>query len=150
MSIRVSVSAIIIRNQEILLIEFDDANGIHFNLPGGGVKEGEALADALVRECTEEACARVRPGRLLFLWEYIPDSARPRYGAKQKLCAVFACALESDCEPRLPDSPDAHQIGIRWVPLDSLPHMPLVPHIGQRIVETLATGDGPDINVLRI
>lgn len=37
-NIRVSVRAVIVRDGAILLSEYDDENGLHYNLPGGGVE----------------------------------------------------------------------------------------------------------------
>ncbi|MGH0613019.1 hypothetical protein [Bacillus cereus] len=34
--IRARTSALIIKNNNVLLIEFNDENGLHYNLPGGG------------------------------------------------------------------------------------------------------------------
>ena len=39
--IRVRASALIIQNDAILLVEFDDENGLHYNLPGGGVERAK-------------------------------------------------------------------------------------------------------------
>lgn len=57
--IRVRAGAIIIENESILLIEFGDENGLHYNLPGGGVEPGETVKTAAAREVMEEARCRL-------------------------------------------------------------------------------------------
>ena len=71
--IRVNVNAAIIRDEQILLIEFNDENGIHYNLPGGGLDAGESLSEGLQRECREEACVEIQIEKLLMVWEYVPE-----------------------------------------------------------------------------
>ncbi len=41
--IRVRTSALIIKNSNLLLVEFNDENGLHYNLPDGDVEKGESL-----------------------------------------------------------------------------------------------------------
>lgn len=71
--IRVSVRALIIEDESVLLIEFDDENGLHYNLPGGGVDPGESIVEALKREAQEEASVNVEVGSLAFVIEYEPN-----------------------------------------------------------------------------
>jgi 8-oxo-dGTP diphosphatase len=39
----------------VLLVEFNDETGLHYNLPGGGVEPGESVIEALEREVRENA-----------------------------------------------------------------------------------------------
>ena len=55
--IRVSTKALILRDNAILLVEYDDESGLHYNMPGGGVEPDETLEEALKREMQEETCA---------------------------------------------------------------------------------------------
>ena len=68
-AIRVSVKAVIVRNEQILLIGYDleDGCGFHYNLPGGGVEIGEGLHEALRREVREEASADIEVGPLTLI-----------------------------------------------------------------------------------
>lgn len=138
MAIRVGVSAAIVRDGKILLVEFADGFGPHFNLPGGGVEDGEGLHEALEREVREETCAIVRVDRLLCVWEYEPRRENSRYGTQQKLGLVFECVLQPGSEPVLPDAADENQIGVRWVPLTDLADVPLLPAISAPLRAALA------------
>lgn len=90
--LRVAVSAAILRGDAILLVEFDDPTAVehwHFNLPGGGVELGETLPDAVRREVFEETASFVEVGRLLLVWEYVPEQQSKQYGKQQSLRLVF-------------------------------------------------------------
>lgn len=103
-NIRVGASAVIVRDEAILLIGYDlnDGSGFHYNFPGGGVKEGEGLHEAVQREAWEEAGAEVKVGPLLFVTEYVPSERSSRYGVTQKLSLFFRCTLSPGSEPQQP------------------------------------------------
>ena len=60
--IRVRACALIMENESILLVEFQDRNGVHYNLPGGGVEPNETVREAAYREVMEEATLEVEVG----------------------------------------------------------------------------------------
>ena len=146
--IRLNVSAAIVRDGKVLVIEFDDESGVHYNLPGGGVDAGESLAQALKRECLEEASAEVEIGRLLLIWEYIPADHDFKFGTRHKVGHVFECRLINGSQPKMPKTPDAHQSGVKWIPLSEISESPtprrhpLLPAIGADIVRALSA-EGP-------
>jgi len=129
---RTNVAGVIIRDNHILLVEYENDKGIHYNFPGGGVDLNETLHEALKREVLEETCAVVTVGRLLAIWEYIPPNDDP-YGNVHKIGHLFNCKIADDCDPRIPDILDRFQIGIRWIPLDELMHIQLYPDLGDNI-----------------
>lgn len=53
--IRVRACALIIENDRILLVEFEDESGVHYNLPAGWVEPNESVVEAVKREAKEEA-----------------------------------------------------------------------------------------------
>jgi len=145
-AIRVSASAAIVRDETLLLVEFDEAGvGIHYNLPGGGHEAGEALRETVRREVREETCAEILVGRLLLVAEYEPLRAHGRYGPVHKVILVFAGTLLPGSEPRLPERPDPLQIGVRWVPLAELDRVTLLPAFGRELVISLSQPSGQDL-----
>lgn len=136
---KLSASAVIIRNNHILLIEFQDPKqGHYFNLPGGGVKEGESLIEALRREVLEETGVHLETiGPQIATWEYEPIRLANRYGKAHKIGFVFVCTLRKLNEPHLAKTPDNHQVGVRWLPCEQLPHTPLHPMIGRELLDAL-------------
>jgi 8-oxo-dGTP diphosphatase len=137
-TIRVGANALIIREDSILLVEFNDpSGGLHYNLPGGGVEVGETLHEAVRREVREETCAEVTVGPLVLVHEYIPAQHHDLYGSTQKLTIIFRCELEELSSPRLPVQPDPYQTGVKWVPLGALAQTPLLPPIADQIILAL-------------
>ena len=136
-NMRVGVNAVIVRHGAVLAVLFEDEHGRHFNLPGGGVEPGEAILDGLRREVREETCAEVEPGSLLLVYEYLPERCRNRYGPGRRLTLFFRCDLKPGSEPKMPERPDRHQVGLEWIPIRELPSAPLLPKIGSRLVALL-------------
>jgi len=70
--------AIIIENNQILVMQ-RDKNGLqYFTLVGGGVKEGEALEDAVKREVKEETGLDITSTRLVYI-EELPEPYQEQY-----------------------------------------------------------------------
>ena len=139
--IRLATRAVIVRNDAILLVAFDDESGFHYNLPGGGIEPGETLYDAVRREACEETAAEVEVKELLFVYECFP----PDYGFtldEKPHCVdfLFRCALCEGSEPRLPDNPDKNEVAIHWIPLEEFPNVPLVPQIQDPVIAALQRG----------
>jgi 8-oxo-dGTP pyrophosphatase MutT (NUDIX family) len=117
---RIRATAVIVRAGSVLLIEYHDENGIHYNLPGGGVEPNESIYEALHREVWEEAVAKVTIERLLYVGEYDPNYLHYAFGPQRSLDFLFKCDLLPDCEPCLPEMPDPMQKAVRWVKIDQL------------------------------
>lgn len=62
---RPSVYAVIIKQGKILLSQQWDG----YDFPGGGIKKGELIFDALKREVWEETGVKIKPGQLLHAQE---------------------------------------------------------------------------------
>jgi 8-oxo-dGTP diphosphatase len=151
---RISARAAIIEDDRILLIECQDADGLHYNFPGGGIEPGESLHDAVRREVFEETCAEVEVGRLLIAYEVAPRLAAAE-NMEPVLALIFQAQLVGDAQPQMPPSPDTDQIGIRWVPLalisqsPDFPQVNLMPPIGFELVTALRQFDAWNPHIAR-
>ena len=132
--IRVGARAIIIEQESILLVECEDATGLHYNLPGGGVEAGESIVAALKREVIEEASAEIEVGPLLFVIEYEPKRNAGWAGTTPVLSLIFDCQLSKNAQPHLPEKPDEYQTGVKWIKLSDLESIELLPHISDQII----------------
>lgn len=88
--VRVRVCGIVIREGRLLLIAHRKGGEVYWLLPGGGVRYGETLPQALAREFSEELGAEVTASRFAFLSE----SIEPR-GKRHILNIAFWCDLDS-------------------------------------------------------
>ena len=84
--VTVRVSGIIMRDDTLLLIAHRKKNDIYWLLPGGGVRRGESLADALRREFMEELGVAITVGAPAFMC----DSIDP-LGKRHILNISFLC-----------------------------------------------------------
>lgn len=132
--IRVRACALIIENDSILLVEFNDHRGIHYNLPAGGVEPNESVIEAVHREAKEEASIDVEVGPLAFVYEYAPHLNSNRFGATHSLQLMFDCKIKEGSIPKMPENPDPNQIGVKWIKLAELDNIMLFPNIKEHII----------------
>ncbi len=131
--IRVGARALIVENEAVLLVEFHDETGLHYNLPGGGVNPDESVIEALRREVKEEVAAEIEVGPLIYVIEYEPHRNAYWAGSIHKLSLIFECRLSGDARPRMPEAPDLNQTAVKWIPLAILESVELLPHLADRI-----------------
>ena len=141
--IRVAANAVVVRDDTVLLIEFDDASGRHFNFPGGGVEVGETLEQAVRREVMEEACLDITPERLLLVVESVgarnSNLIRGERVPWNEVRFFFLCTTAVGVEPQLPERPDEHEIGVRWMPISQLASEPVLPQVSAELIAALRT-----------
>jgi 8-oxo-dGTP diphosphatase len=134
--IRIRAGAIIVEEGRILLAEFhDEQNGTHYNLPAGGVEEGESIKEAVAREAYEETGARVEVETLAFTYEYTPHLNNDHYGPTHTVSMFFSCKRTDQHSTLSPSQPDPTQTGIKWVALSDLHSIILYPMIQDRILK---------------
>jgi ADP-ribose pyrophosphatase YjhB (NUDIX family) len=138
-AVRLSIKAIIVRDQHLLVLKNLDAQGEWYMLPGGGQEFGETIPDTLRRECLEEIGAEVAVGRLRFVRDYIAryHEFAATDGNVHQVELMFECELRS--EPAPGSKPDSMQTGIAWIDLHELPRFRFYPAI---LREMLAAGAG--------
>ncbi len=116
---RVACSALIERGGQYLLARRRDI-GL-WNLPGGGLEQGETVEDGLAREVMEEIGVAIRIVRLVGVY------SKPQ---KNEIVLTFLCKLASDQEPSTSD--EVSEVG--WFYPNRLPHDTLPKH-RQRITD---------------
>ncbi|KQL32941.1 NUDIX hydrolase [Bacillus sp. FJAT-25509] len=130
--IRVRACALIIENDSVLLIQFTDEDGIHYNLPAGGTEPGETIIEAVKREAFEEAGVDVEVGELVFVSENAPHMTGHKIHG---LSLMFRCHIKEDSIPTMPLNPDPNQTGVKWVPINELDKIILFPNIKAQIIK---------------
>lgn len=118
---RVRVGVAIYDGERILLVKYEDEFGLWWVLPGGGLHWGEGLHDGAVRECREEVCLDVTPGRVICVTEGIPEDAE-----HHTLHVVFRATAWSG-DPQVGVDPRVH--GIAWRKVTELRGLALYPPI---------------------
>jgi len=67
---RIRVTAVIIEDNEILLLDQDASEKRSWSLPGGKLEEDETLSEGLAREILEETGLEIEPGKLLYICDH--------------------------------------------------------------------------------
>ncbi|MHA1239060.1 MAG: NUDIX hydrolase [Candidatus Odinarchaeia archaeon] len=112
---RVAVGAVIIRNGKVLLVKrrTQPKKGA-WSIPGGLVKLGETVEEALKREILEETGLRVSVEKIAGVFDYIErdESGRIRY---HYVIIDFFCNVS---EGKLSPSSDAQEA--KWISLNEI------------------------------
>ena len=123
--VKVKVRAVVVQNGR-LLVSRERRQGVeHLLLPGGRVRDGESITDALVRELAEETALDVVPQRLLYVAEVVG-----MYGVHD-LNLVWLAEL---CDPQVAISDEA------LIDLDSPEAQAIMPPIIDQIALDATNG----------
>ncbi|WP_406011940.1 NUDIX domain-containing protein [Streptomyces sp. NBC_00984] len=126
--VRVRAGAVVIRERRILLIGFEEDGQPFYEIPGGGVEDGETLHAAVIRELREESGLRGEVVReVARVWK---DNRREHY---------FLLHAEGKIGARA--ELDNHDGTPTWIPVDQLPTTPVWPRrLAWRVAHWHTTG----------
>ena len=130
--VRLRVAAIVVRDEEILLVRHLKAGHSYWMLPGGGVAPGESLTDALVRELIEEACVQVQPEHLVLANDSIPPDAHRHIVNLYVTAAIVSGAPRVGADPRVAE--------VAFLPLVRLSEITLYPDFGGELLAAIRNG----------
>ena len=137
--IRNAARALIFRDGQVLLLRKQGGGRPErFALPGGAQDPGEALTDALNRECIEEIGTAVHAAELVHVADFIKlrDTQPPT--RRHVVDFLFRCEVPAGYLPRNGVRPDRHQVEVLWVAMAELAQTPLFPHYLSSCIPRLA------------
>jgi 8-oxo-dGTP diphosphatase len=120
-SVELRASAVVTRDEEILLIRHSRGGRSYWVLPGGHPHANEVVSAAVQREVLEETGLRVETGPVLFVWEGIAPDEQRRIAEIVFLAELVDRHAEPRSESAL-ETPAFH-------PLDALTSLSLYPPV---------------------
>lgn len=141
MDFGIRVGAVVVRDGSILLVRHKKpGKDPYWVLPGGRLEPGETIPECTERELSEEAQLEARFSGVLYVSEFM------RNGRHTVDVTVRAVADAND-EPALGSDPEVEEggeqtlTGLRWVGLDELDDIELLPSwVQDRIVRDAGRG----------
>lgn len=136
---RQAVRAIIIKDNQLLVMHRNKFGKEYDTLPGGSIEPGESHEQALAREVMEESTITFSDPKLVFV-----EEAGDPYGTQY----VYHCTYASGTPVLAPDSEEAliNKLGQnlyepRWIDIAAFPDMPfLSERLKRTILEALRSG----------
>ena len=126
--IRNAVRAVIVRNDQVLLLKKAGGDrGERYALPGGAQNLGETLAQTLKRECLEEIGSAVEILALMYVADHFKTRETDPPSTRHMVEFLFRCAVPDDYIAQNGIKPDKSQIDVVWVNLANLAAMRLYP-----------------------
>jgi len=127
--IRITVRAVIIQDNKVLLIKKDSpADGIRYTLPGGALESGETLHQAVIRECIEEINTPVEAFDVLHIADFFIPKLEPQPYTRHQLEVLIQCQTPENYILNSGSEPDKHQVGVEWIALSGLAKITVSPH----------------------
>jgi 8-oxo-dGTP diphosphatase len=124
------VAAIIMRRDQMLLVEHRKRGQRYWVLPGGRLEGNETLDAALRRELKEELRLEAQVGRLVIVCETLaPD--------RHVVNLIFQTEIGEGAAPQL-DPRDPVLAGWQWVSVEQLPRLDFRPPIADAVRKVIA------------
>jgi len=130
MKYRVSARGIVVENNTVLFIEYEDEdNKTYYSLPGGGQEVNTDLAQTVQNEFLEEVGIEVSVGDILLVREFIISNPNIKIWSKgiHQLEIIFECTRVDRDSPIKTIKPDYGMKGYRWIPIDELKNHTIYP-----------------------
>ena len=116
----VGVGAIIIRGEEVLLARRGKEPGYgKWSIPGGAVKLGETLEEAVIREVGEEVTLTISVGEVVEVLERILHDPGGKVQYHYVLVDFFCEHLSGE------GNPSSDVLEVQWVPISEISRHPL-------------------------
>ncbi|WP_440903751.1 NUDIX domain-containing protein [Catenovulum sp. SX2] len=127
--VKARVSLIIVNPEnEILLIKRRKDNRVYWVFPGGGVEDGESLADAAIRETLEETSHK--------LVNVLPLFCLLNHGRQEHFYLSFTEKFDAKLGlgPELETQNPLNRYELIWASISGLAALPLVPNEAKELV----------------
>jgi len=134
------VAALVVRADQLLLVEHRKRGQRYWVLPGGRLQGNETLEAALRRELREELALEARVGQLVIVCETLaPD--------RHVVNLIFQAEIGEGIAPRL-DQRDPVLAGWQWVSAEQLPRLDFRPPIADAVRGVIAEHFGGAVRML--
>ncbi|QJD83271.1 NUDIX domain-containing protein [Cohnella herbarum] len=123
LNIRTAARAVIIKDEELLVLRRTGVQGAFYVLPGGGQNHGESIIETLKREVKEEVDLEVIWNELIFINEFIARRDSKFFELEPQIHQIdftFHCTVNHDRIALVGQTPDLHQVGIAWIPINEI------------------------------
>nr|CRH06978.1 putative NUDIX hydrolase [Candidatus Magnetococcus massalia] len=123
---------VLIRDGQLLTMQYQYGGQRRLNLPGGNLEEGEEITTALAREFVEELALAVEVGALV-------GTLQTQAGGREVLHMLFQ--VHTNGEPRL-NPAETKAEALAWVGPKALAEVSLYPAVPQDKLQPLLLGQG--------
>jgi len=125
---KISVKALILKKNHVLVIKQISRNGFYYSLPGGKQKRCESLLETLVRECREELGTEIFIDDLWAINDSISEKEKnEKLKQKHVLEFVFRCKIPENYNMQNGPVPDKGQVSVEWLAMEDLQSVPFYP-----------------------